>query len=85
MVSRAHGEMYLATPVFNTVRKVGDILKVPVVCSKSLRERGSGSSPLLAALGDTNALHDPSVDLSIFCGGSYTIQTSHAAYRLNGH
>lgn len=59
MLLRVHGELYLATPVFNTVRKAGDVLKVLVVFSKSLRERGSGSFPLCAAVGDTNALHDP--------------------------
>ena len=72
---RVDGEMYLATPLFKTVRKVGGISKVLVTCSKSVLERGSGNFPFVAQ-SDMKALHGLLVAVLVGCNDSYTIQTS---------
>lgn len=82
--SRADGEMYLATPVFKTVRKAGDMSKAPAMYSKSPRETESGSFPLVAALDEVNALHNLSAAASIGQSYSYTIHTSHLASCWSG-
>lgn len=83
VLSRVDGEMYLATPVFKTVRKAGDMLNAPVIYSKSLREMESGTFPLPAALGEVNALYGLSAAALIGSSHSYAIHTSHLASRLN--